>query len=104
LNGFFKVSGSGIPGVGVPPFGKTFAAFGSGIPGVEFDDGAIGLVDSPGGKLFASTVTFPAPMFEFAFTALEFESAELHAEMKIAEKSKKVLTEIFDIKFKTSSI
>ena len=104
LNGFFRVSGSGIPGVGVPPFGNTFAAFGSGIPGVEFDDGAMGLVDNPGGRLFASTVTLPAPTFAFVFAAFEFVSADPHAEIKIARNSKKMLTEIFDIKFKTSLI
>ena len=106
LNGFFNVSGSGIPGVGVPPFGKTFAAFGSGIPGVEFDDGAIGLVDKPGGRLLASTVTLPAPTaeFAFAFAEFEFESAEPHADRKSANDRKKMLTETFDINFKTSSI
>ena len=103
MNGFFKVSGSGIPGVGVPPFGKTFAAFGSGIPGVEFDDGAMGLVDNPGGRLLASTVTLPAPTTEFVLAAFEFESADAHPERKIANDSKKMLTEIFDINFKTSS-
>ena len=61
LNGFFKVAGSGMPGVGVAPFGILFAFRGSGMPGVVFVDGGIGLVDKPGGKLFASTATLPTP-------------------------------------------
>jgi hypothetical protein len=56
-----SVSGSGIPGVGVAPFGRLFAFFGSGIPGVAFAEGGIGLVDNPGGKLFASTFVLPVP-------------------------------------------
>jgi hypothetical protein len=61
LNGFRRVSGSGMPGVGVAPFGRLFAFFGSGIPGVAFAEGGIGLVDNPGGKLFASTFVLPVP-------------------------------------------
>ncbi len=77
---FFKVAGSGIPGVGVAPLGKgfpglagipgigvppfegttTLADLGSGIPGVEFPEGAIGTVESPGGIFFGSilVITF----------------------------------------------
>ena len=61
LNGFFRVSGSGIPGVGVAPFGILFAALGSGIPGVVFADGGTGLVERPSGRSFASTETLPTP-------------------------------------------
>src|SRR5215204_4500317 len=43
---FFKVSGSGMPGVGVAPFGTGVLpmVFGSGIPGVGFPSGVMGLV------------------------------------------------------------
>ena len=56
--GFPATFGSGIPGVGVAPFGGTveFTAFGSGIPGVEFPDGFIASVVNSGGKLFGSTL------------------------------------------------
>ena len=60
--------GSGIPGVGVAPFG-TFAFAGAGIPGVAFAVGVIGLAESPGGRLLASTFCNPFPLvllFEFA--------------------------------------
>ena len=85
-----------MPGVGVPPGGILFAAFGSGIPGVVFADGGSGLVERPGGMLFGSTFTFPIPA-AFAFT-LEFDSDELQAEIKIAKNRMKRLTETFDIK------
>jgi hypothetical protein len=72
-----------MPGVGVVPFGILLAAFGSGIPGVVFADGGIGLVDSPSGKLLASTATLPLPTpgtelefeFEFALELLEEQAA-----------------------------
>jgi len=102
LKGFLIFAASGIPGVGVP-LGTLLASFGSGIPGVVFADGAIGLVEKPGGKLFASTLTLPAPTTEFAF-ALVFDSAELHADIKAAEDKRKRLTKTLDIKLKTSSI
>jgi len=60
LNGFLRLAASGIPGVGVPRFGTTFAFFASGMPGVLFPDGCIGVVDRPSGRLFGSTVTFAA--------------------------------------------
>jgi len=53
--GLRKVFGSGMPGVGVVPFGTAFAAPGAGIPGVVLAEGAIGLADNPGGMLFALT-------------------------------------------------
>jgi hypothetical protein len=59
---FRSSSGLGIPGVGVAPLGTLLAFAGSGIPGVEFDDGAIGLALNPGGKLLAFTATFPLPI------------------------------------------
>ena len=76
LNGFRRFAGSGMPGVGVAPFGTLFAAFGSGIPGVVFADGGIGLVDSPSGKWLASTATLPLPTPETEFE-FEFEFMEL---------------------------
>lgn len=67
----FAFLGSGMPGVGVAPRGTlTLAA--AGIPGVEFPDGAIGLAESPGGRLLASTVCIVGRL---AFAALEFDSA-----------------------------
>ncbi len=59
--------GSGIPGIG--PFGVIFACPGGGMPGVEFADGASGLVENSGGKELASklTMTFPFVLaLEFA--------------------------------------
>lgn len=101
MNGFLKFAASGMPGVGVAPFGTLLAFFGSGIPGVVFPDGGIGLVDKPSGKLFASTVTFPAPADWFV---LVFDSAAPHAGIKIAKDKTKRTTKTFDINFKTSSI
>lgn len=60
--GLFSVLGSGIPGVGVAPFGSTTPAFAGGIPGVVFVDGAIGAVENSGG-------TFAALAFAVLFTA-----------------------------------
>ena len=95
LKAFFKLAASGIPGVGVP-FGMLLASLGSGIPGVVFVDGGSGLVDRPGGKLFASTLTFPVPTagFEFAFV---FDSAEPHADIKTAVQPKKRIAKTLDI-------
>jgi hypothetical protein len=56
---------SGIPGVGVAPFGRG-VAFTGGIPGVEFPEGGIGEVEIPGGK-------FAGSMFPVAFAELAFE-------------------------------
>ena len=81
LNGFLKFAGSGIPGVGVVPFGILFASLGSGIPGVVFVDGGIGLVERPSGKWLASTATLPEPAFgcalafEFTFESLDEQDA-----------------------------
>jgi hypothetical protein len=102
LNGFLKVAGSGIPGVGVAPFGMLFASRGSGMPGVLLPDGAIGLVDNPGGRLFASTFTLPVPTAELEF-ALAFESADPHAETMTSKVKIKTLRKTFDINSKTSS-
>ena len=99
MNGFLIFAGSGMPGVGVAPFGILFAFFGSGIPGVVFPDGGIGLVENPSGKLFASTLTFPTPADWFALV-LVFDSAEPHAEIKIATDKTKRLTKTFDINSK----
>jgi hypothetical protein len=96
LNGFFSVSGSGIPGVGVAPFGILFAAFGSGIPGVLLPDGAIGVVERPSGNLLTSTLTFPDPAATFAF-AFVFDSAEPHPEIKSDKHKAKRQIKTFDI-------
>src|SRR5215203_410700 len=73
---FFKVSGSGMPGVGVAPFGTgvlpmvfgsgmpgvgvvpvgirlTLTVLGSGMPGVELPLGVTGLFENSGGILVA---------------------------------------------------
>ena len=86
---FFKVSGSGIPGVGVAPFGKGFPAFfgsgipgvgvpfaaaltftelASGMPGVEFPEGAAGETERPGGIFFGSMLA--TVLAELAFGAV----------------------------------
>jgi hypothetical protein len=86
-----------MPGVGVVPFGILFAAFGSGIPGVVFVDGGIGLVERPSGKLLASTVTLPLPTpateFEFEF---RLELLEEHAASTDTDKRNKQMR-FFDI-------
>lgn len=51
----------------------TFAEL-AGIPGAVFVPGVIGLADSPGGKLLASTLVNP---FEFVFLAFVFAVFEL---------------------------
>ena len=76
FKGLPSIFGSGMPGVGVAPFGRTLAALAGGIPGVEFADGGIGEADNPGGRLFASRVVGPpklvllfAPAFELVVVA-----------------------------------
>ena len=64
--GLFSVAGSGMPGVGVAPFGTAVAL--AGIPGVELAEGGIGLVESPGGKLFGSMFTTAELLFRFTLT------------------------------------
>ena len=80
LKGLRRFAASGMPGVGVVPFGMLFASLGSGIPGVVFVDGGIGLVERPSGKLLATTATFPLPTagieLEFEFTVLLLEEHE----------------------------
>jgi hypothetical protein len=94
-----------MPGVGVAPLGTLLALAGSGIPGVEFDEGAIGLVEKPGGKLFASTVTLPDPaIFEFALTFTLVSVDDPHAATKSAKDKSEIETRILDIKLKTSFI
>lgn len=100
LKGFRRFAGSGMPGVGVAPFGTLFAFFGSGIPGVEFADGSIGFVERPSGRLFGSTFTLPAPAGStFAFV-LEFDVVLAQAEIKIAKDKAKRPIKTFDINFK----
>ena len=76
------VLGSGMPGVGVVPFGKTFTWFAGGIPGVVLVDGGIGLVDSPGGKLLASMVTFT--LVADVLTLALFTAGDEHANANAA--------------------
>ena len=56
--------GSGIPGVGVAPFGRLLMPL-AGIPGVTFAEGGIGEVENSGGMF--------ALLLEFAFTTIIFE-------------------------------
>ena len=80
------VFGSGIPGVGVPPLGAIATWFAAGIPGVEFDDGGNGLVDKPGGILFASTVTLTfvlAAVFAFGVAVLQADETPIAAQAKV---------------------
>jgi hypothetical protein len=94
LKGLFIVLGSGIPGVGVPPFGATATWLAGGIPGVEFADGGSGLADKPGGMLFASTVTV---VLEFAAVLAFGAEVPVHAETRADEQSKpiKILEDIY---------
>ena len=94
MNGFFNSAGSGIPGVGVAPFGTALMFAGSGMPGVEFPDGGTGLVERPGGRLFASTFTAPVPTL--ALTLL-FVSDEPHAEKNKEKETKAIAIRTFDI-------
>ena len=98
LKGFFSSDGSGMPGVGVAPFGRLFAAAGSGIPGVEFPDGGTGLVERPGGKLFASTGTGPMPALLFALTFVSV--ADPQAEAKSETDKTRTRNKTFDINSK----
>jgi hypothetical protein len=98
LNGLRKFAASGIPGVGVAPFGTTLAFAGSGIPGVVFADGGIGLVDKPGGKLFASTLTAPVPTpFTFVFATVFDSVVEPHANISTEKLKAKRQIKTLDI-------
>ena len=91
-----------MPGVGVAPFGTAFAL--AGIPGVMFPDGGIGLVERPGGRLFASTFTNPAPApfaLEFAFALDSVDDPQ--ADIK-TDRDKREIIKTFDIKIKPLQI
>lgn len=72
FRGLLSVLGSGIPGVGVAPFGNTFMALAGGMPGVEFVEGGIGEVLNPSGK-FCGTV-----LAELLTAALLFVGVDWH--------------------------
>ncbi len=59
--------GSGIPGVGFVPLGVLFApiVFGSGIPGVEFAVKGTGLVDNPEGIFIGASLLDVLKAFTF---------------------------------------
>ena len=85
---------SGIPGVGVPPFGAllTLILAGSGIPGVVLPEGGTGLVENPGGRFVELLVITIALAFVFVV------AAELHAEFTAIKASIKINKTFFDIK------
>lgn len=88
-----------MPGVGVAPFGTVFAFLGSGIPGVDSPVGGTGLVESPSGRLFVSTMTLPDPAAWFVFELVSV--AEPHAEIKTVTNNE-IAIKTFDIDSKTS--
>ena len=61
---------SGMPGVGVPPAPVRLAFAGSGMPGVEFEVGGIGDVERPAGIFFGSIFTLPFARLELGLGAL----------------------------------
>jgi len=67
--GLPSVLGSGIPGVGVAPFG-TLTLAGAGMPGVEFADGVTAFGENSGGKAFALTLTKPLELAPFTLPGL----------------------------------
>ena len=91
LNAFFSWAGSGIPGVGVVPLGTLFTASAEGMPGVEFADGGIGLVDRPGGRLLASTLLLTTVTFELV------SPGEPHPAIRTTAVNKSAGNETFDI-------
>ena len=94
----FANLGSGIPGVGVAPFGTEFIAF-AGIPGVMFADGGIGDVENSGGR-FALLLAFAFIRIMFVFE-FEFDcGAEPHANTRQETTSKAANENILYIKTK----
>ena len=87
-----------MPGVGVPfGFGLMLILFASGMPGVEFPDGDIGLSENPSGK-FASSIGFTFDDV-FVFVVSVLEQAIFSAIKEIIKINKA----IFDIiKYRTS--
>ena len=61
---------SGIPGVGVPPAPVRLALAGSGMPGVVFEVGEMGPVERPAGIFFGSMFTLPFARFALALGSL----------------------------------
>jgi hypothetical protein len=99
-SGFPSRSGGGIPGVGVVPLGSLLAFAGSGIPGVVFPDGATGDVESPSGIFLGSIFTFPFCLLAFAPGALAVWQAI--PDKKAAQiKTNKTF---FSIEFKKTSV
>lgn len=92
-NGLPSDFASGIPGVGVPPVGSLLAFAGSGIPGVVFDEGGMGDVESPSGKFFESILTFPLG-FEFELVVAAGPQA-MPAAIKAHKITNKILFTIY---------
>jgi hypothetical protein len=86
--------GSGIPGVGVVPFGTLFALAGSGIPGVVLPEGATGSVLNSGGKF----VWLATAAFVFALAFVFGASVAVQAELIAIRASIKINKAFFDIK------
>lgn len=91
---FFISAGLGIPGVGVAPLGKEVMF--AGMPGVVLAEGGTGLVESPGGILFGSTVPM---MFVFELATLFVFAGAPEPQPKPDARSKKhiVVIKSFDI-------
>lgn len=93
---FFNVFSSGIPGVGVAPFCKfALTDFGSGMPGVVFAEGGIGLAERPGGRFFGSIFVM---IFVFFAEFDVFSLAGEHAKPVRKLTKIKTKTNLFDIK------
>lgn len=77
----------------------TLALPGEGMPGVVLADGAIGLAERPGGRLFASTFCITG-RFVFAAAVLEFEPASPPHETaaRAAEAISRVFIDDFHIR------
>ena len=87
----FASFGSGIPGVGVAPFGNVAIPF-AGIPGVTLADGGIGEVENSGGMFELLLDTALAVELEFAV------GDEPHAKIRHEIKSKATNENILYIK------
>jgi hypothetical protein len=88
--------GSGIPGVGVAPFGAAFILtfFGSGMPGVVPVTGK-GVVESPGGS---GWFAFAFVIAAFAFALVLVSPAEPQARLKLNAEQKITKRNFLDIK------
>jgi hypothetical protein len=99
-SGFPRSFPSGIPGIGVVPLVSLLTFAGSGMPGVVFDDGATGAVESPSGKFFGSIFTLPFCLLAFPLGALAVWQA-IPDKKAAHTKTNKTF---FSIEFKKTSV